>query len=650
MAWNVELPDAEWFDLTSHDIDKLVVDVNSAVEIAIDTETSGLDTARDRAYYWSIAFADRRISMPASTFPFFKEAFTDPNKIWIMCNAKFDMHMLQNCGVWLEGTIADVSVMHALLYEEKPHGLKEMTHQILGWTWRSFESTFGKIGKEEGSRPLDLLMEMERKNKSALVEYTANDAYGTLKLYYALLQELEEANTYSLYPDKYPTLLEYFFMLCAPFTKVLYECERNRFKVDTKKLKDLEKPMLDEIASIEKEAWKIAGKPINISSNQQLAKYLFEERGIKTKSGNKSVDKKTLDEIADKDPIVPIVVRHRKLSKILKTYVYGIDKMLINGRVGYRFNQDIARTGRLSSSNINVQNIPRPDSDKFGMRKAFISSENCSLIVIDYEQLEMRLLAAAAMEPDMIAIFLEGKDIHMGNAELVFGPILSDELKREITYKDFIWAKKTEGALKQDKTGDLAKTITPQQLHEIERIMWARQAAKAIGFGLNYGMGANSLASRIGCTVDKAEGLIELYLGRYPAVKHFFQSAVEEAVTYGYAFTVLGRRRYLKELRSLKKSDISRAQRQASNAPIQGSAADVAMCAMLKVEALGLKKKYGCKMLVQVHDELVFECPDEYVDICLPIIKETMEHPFPTDLAVPLTTSAAKGKSWAEAK
>jgi len=307
------------------------------------------------------------------------------------------------------------------------------------------------------------------------------------------------------------------------------------------------------------------------------------------------------------------------------------------GRIHTRFNQDVARTGRLSSSVPNMQNIPNPERDKFRIRRAFVPEKGYTMVVADYDTLEMRLLACASMEPSMVQMIREGKDIHMGNATLVFGAIDGFD------YDEIAAAKKVD---KKVKNGELPESALTDRMHHLLK---RRLQVKTIGFGLNYGMKEKKLARDLGIEVDEATDLMEAYMGRYPAVREFFEEAVAETQATGYSFTLLGRRRFLPDI--IAGDDMSRwkAERQATNTPIQGSAADVVKMAMLRCFYEGdLERQYGCKMLLQVHDELMFECPDENVAVVQPIIREMMEHSLPTDLAVPLTVSMGVGHSWAE--
>lgn len=287
-----------------------------------------------------------------------------------------------------------------------------------------------------------------------------------------------------------------------------------------------------------------------------------------------------------------------------------------------------------NSSNPNLQNIPRPENDKWNLRSAFIPEEGNAIIAVDYEQLEMRLLACAAMEPKMIEIFASGKDIHTGNVEMVFG----------IPYEDVVAAKATE---KKVKHGELPEEAMTEYIRECLR---RRNEIKAIGFGLNYGMGSTRLARQLGITREEAQGLINSYMSAYPAVREFFDEAVAETMASGFAFTVMGRRRNIQEIYSYRKDEKAQGERLATNTQIQGSAADVCKVAQVNLHKILLEERLGCKMLLQVHDELVFECPVEAVNEAMEEITDIMEHPFYHDLAVHLAVDGGSGDSWSVAK
>lgn len=667
MAWNVSIPDAEWYTAQSDSaaLQALVREVENHKTVALDTETTGLDYMRDIPLYWSLSWhandtgIPRRVAMRADTLPFFQHLFCDPSRDWVFANAKYDTHLLHQVGINIAGRLVDTQVMHALLYEDAPHKLDYMAQTVLGWDWKGFAKQFKRPKKARAKQPQetigDMLRRYEREDLAALVEYASNDAYGTLEIYYTLLKELEAAKTWSLYnsefsdPMRYPlvidTLADLFWKTEVPFTKVLWKCERNGMFIDVPYLKSIEEPVEKEIKHIHREIVRIVGRPINPNSPQQLRDYFIKEcslRPLKMTKGGKtgvkeaSIDADVLQDYADMgNPVARLLLKHRDLAKLLGTYVRGIqDNLDPYGRVHTHFNQDVARTGRLSSSEINLQNIPKPEDDAFKIRRAFIPERGNSLIVADYEQLEMRLLASAAMEQDMINVFLKGWDIHMGNAALVFG----------VPYEDIEKAKKID---KKVKAGEMP----PEEMTEYyAKCLHYRGAAKAIGFGLNYGMKERNLAGRIGCDVETAKKLIDQYMDRYPTVKRFYAEAISTVQKKGYAFTLLGRRRFLPEILSATSMERWRAERQASNVPIQGTAADIVKMAMIACDEANFLDKYGWHMLIQVHDELAFEGPEETTEQCKAEIKEIMEHPLPTDLAVPTLVSIGSGHNWMDSK
>lgn len=672
MPWNVHLPKAEWYTLNDEKLDGIVREVIDQPLVAIDTETTGLVTWKDIPLFWSLSWGNRRLCMPASTLPAFQRAFQDYDKDWVFANAKYDCHILANVGVELKGRLIDTQVMHALIYEEQPHGLKSMAQQILGWRWSDFFDTFKPQMVPDGSGGMrretigEMLLRFERENLSKLVEYASNDAYGTLRIYEALKKQLEEEFVFSLYPEKYGTLADLFFQVEAPFTKVLYSCERNGIRLDLPFFKSKEGPVQESIDRIERKINQLAGRPLNPNSPTQLREYFFEElklpplslsKGGKSGVRSPSVDSSFLEHYSGTIEMAMLVLEHRDLAKTMGTYIEGLQERVDPyGRVHTRFNQDIARTGRLSSSDPNLQNIKSAEDDKFELRRGFIPDDGNDLIVVDYEQLEMRLLAAAALEPKMIKIFEDGKDIHMGNAELVFGK------KFGVTYEEILAAKKKDKMVKVEVDRINKSSLSPnaKQAEVVKALalmsekdhlcLFLRRGSKEIGFGLNYGMKENNLAKRIGVDVETAKDYIREYMATYPAVEQFYAEAIAETLQNGCAYTLLGRRRYLPEIRSLRQDERWGAERKAVNNQIQGTAADAVRLAMLHCYRSGLEKQYGCRMLLQVHDELVFECPKEYVQEVKEIIRDCMEHPFPTDLAVALPVSMGSGANWLEAK
>ena len=656
MGWNVQIPDAQWFTRETEGLDGLIREIGDLKNVAIDTETTGLNYMKDIVLYWSLSWDSKdkpgfiqRACLRSDVLPFFDPIFKDPTREWDFVNAKFDMHMLYNTGVNLTGKVFDTCVMHALLYDEAPHRLEYMARQLLGWQWKDdFKQGF----KTEG--PQNFLPRLEREDLTRLVEYASNDAYGTLCCYQKLKKELEAAGTWSLYPEHFATLSDYFYKLEAKFTRVLWKCERRGMHIDMDFLQNIERPVSEDITRLEREVNHIVGRIINLNSRDQLANYFFHEKGYQPKKmtgGGKtgikkpSVDFDTLEYLYEEygDPVAEKMLVHRDCTKLHGTVegiMNGLDQF---GRVHTHFNQDVARTGRLSTKDIQFQNLPTVENDKHKTRKSFNAEPDNELIVVDYQALEMRLLASGAMEPDMIQIFLDGKDIHMGNASLVF----------EVPYDDIVLAKKID---KKVKEGELSESaMTEYVVHCLE----ARARAKTIGFGLNYGMREGKLARSIKTTKEVAKALLEKYMARYPAVTQFFDDAVNDARQTGYAYTLLGRRRFLPEIVSNNKMERLEAERRAGNTVIQGTAANVAMMAMILIDESSIEDDYGCYMLNQVHDELIFECDKENTKQASLEIVDIMEHPFrqfdaprnyETEMKVPLKVSLGTGPDWSSAK
>lgn len=663
MPWNVHLPPAEWYSPTppvetarfpysgawKFDIEPIIREALDQDVISLDTETTGLNIVKDVPIFWSLAWGERRMCMPISTLPMFREVFAQKNKRWIFANAKYDVHMLAQMNLHLAGEWCDTQVMHALLYEEQSHKLKDMARQILQWKWSEFKDTFGLSEKRDGA-VAEALFRCEKENLPLLIEYASNDAYGTLKIYEKLKKELEATQTYSLYPEEFGTMADIFFKTEMPYTKVLWGMERKGIRINTEYLESLNTPAQKRLEELEREITRLAGELVNPDSPVQMRKIFIDKLGLKPlrwtkggKSGVKqpSVDYDFLDYYKNEVPLCKVMLEHRDLAKLSGTYITGLHKRLDTfGRAHTRYNQDVARTGRLSSSDPNLQNIPKPENDQFQLRGAFIPADGMDLIVVDYSALEMRLLACAAQDPLMSQIFLDGKDIHMGNAEMVFGrrcnpPMVYDEIKA---------AKKIDGQVKEGKLGPEAMT------ERVKLALYYRGAIKNIAFGMNYGMKENKLARDLGITKDEALALMDEYMNTYPAVSRFYEESILETEATGFSYTLIGRRRFHPEILSANKMDRWTAQRQATNNQIQGTAADVVRFAQLMIDAAGIEEQFGCRMLMQVHDELVFECPKETSDQVMPVIRDLMEHPFFTDLSVPLEVSMSKGPSWMHAK
>ena len=644
--WNIQLPDTEYYDHNSPGLMAVVREVIDTPEVAIDTETTGLINWKDIPLYFSLAWGTRRMTLNVSALPYFAEAFKDKNKRWILANAKYDAHILANVGIVIAGELVDVQVMHSLLYEEQPHNLKYMNFHLFGWKWADFQDTFGKISKTQS--PQQMIEKAERENFKLLCEYAANDAWGTWMCYLELRRQLEAAPTHSLFrgpPLNIVTLWDLFNKVEVPYTKVLWKMERRGVRINVPYLEKIRPVAEKEIDELDRQICKIAGRvDFNPNSPDQLVDYFIHHLKLRPqkmtkggKSGNKkpSIDADYLAYHAAEVPMAKLILRRRSVGKLHGTFIVGIGDLVDSkGRIHSTFNQDVARTGRLSSKDPNVQQIPKSENDTWHMRGAFITDDDMDMIVGDYEQLEMRLLAAGSLEPKMIDVINKGWDIHMGNAAILYGA----------DYEEVKAAKKTDGDVKKGKLPASAMTA------RIFELLGFRADAKQLGFALIYGQGVRATAAALGCTVEEAQEKMDLFEQTYPGAVAFKAEAIEEAAMTGYAFTILGRRRNVQELESFHRGDRNRGERIAVNTPIQGSAADVVKLAQIYIDASNLDYHFGCFPLMAVHDELAFEAPKTTSAEALWEIREWMEHPFPVDLPVALAVDIKRGNTWKEAK
>jgi len=499
--WNIDVPVSKYVQgvgpaapdtVETASIESVVRALEDQKMIAIDTETTGLSNVSDYPLYWSVSWGKERVALHASTLPHFKHVLADTSKTWLLANAKFDMHMLANYGTPIQGKVHCIQVMHALLFAEESHKLKDMANDLLGNKWTDFQNTFGKISKKKGVTAEDVIRRAEVQDMPLLVEYACLDAWGTMELYYILKKMLEKELTYSLYPDTWPyivTLWDYFARVEAVYTRVLWDQERVGIKIDMERVNDISPTIKKGLDNAEREVWRLAGRKLSTDSPDQLREKFFgpKERGNfglkplkKTKGGKKgepkaSTDAEVLQRIAEGNyprearELAGAILDYRDFAKMYKTYIVGIGRYVdARDRIHTTYNQDIARTGRLSSKEPNLQNIPNPEKDtRWRIRSVFIAREGYTLIVVDYKQLEMRLLACAANDPDMQGVFHRNWDIHMGNASLMYG----------VPYDDIVLAKKTRKAVD-------AKELEESALTEyMVECLGYRNDVKNIGFG-----------------------------------------------------------------------------------------------------------------------------------------------------------------------
>ncbi len=513
-------------------------------------------------------------------------------------NAKYDLEVLAEHNIALAGLEFDTMIAEWLINPERGNlGLKNLAWARLGQEMTSITDLIGK-GKGQIS--------MAQVPVEQVVQYAGADVDMTYRLVEVLRPELTRLKLEKLFRE-----------VEMPLIPVLVDMERAGVKLDVEHLRRMSKALEERLHELEWEIQQIVGHPFNINSTQQLSDVLFKELHLpaaglrKTQSGHFSTAAEVLEKLRGKHRVVDLVLEHRQLSKIKGTYVDALPA-LINprtGRVHTDFNQTGAVTGRLSSSNPNLQNIPIRTEIGREVRKAFIAEEGCKLISADYSQVELRILAHASREPALLAAFRRGEDIHAATASAVLG-IPIDQ-------------------------------VTPEQ----------RRLAKTINFGVIYGISGYGLADRTELTQEEAERFINAYFARYPKVREYLEGLKRQAAEQGYVETLLGRRRYFPELAPGAQTSFNQrraSERMAVNAPIQGSAADIIKIAMCRLHSALKARRLRTRLILQVHDELVLEAPDEEVEEVKPLIVEIMENAYPLD--PPLKVDVKVGQNWEEAK
>lgn len=649
------VPPVTWVD-TPEDFMKFARHVRDTKECAQDTETTGINRSVDHVLFWSACPDDKsRYCFSREMLPLWDaELSQDPDIKWYYTNQNFDFSMLMNSGVRAPRGDSYCTLAMDWLFDENRqgrHGLKETAQDYLELNMREFKEAFK--GKKKNESIQDRLLRAMDEEFESAISYASLDAWATFRVFHALKKRLE-----GMHSMDGMCLWDYFEEVEMPFTRVLHNCCRRGIMVDVGYLDELSPRIETDIIEIQKRLNKIAGKELNPNSTQQLRYLFFDKLGLKSikmtsggTSGNRqpSTDASCLQRWAeDGVEAAQLLIQHRELAKMKGTYVDGLRKWVDDElRIHPTLTQHVTVTGRLSSVDPNLQNIPRPGGDKFGIRSAFMPKQDHVLVVVDYEQLEMRLMAHYSQDPNMIEVIKKGWDIHTGTASLMFGH----------NYDDIIAAIKKKKAAAKDESIHLT---------QLEKDMcFARQASKNIGFGLNYGEGPQKLGRELGVSVERAKELMAQYFKPYPRVQEFIEGVHAFILDNAMVETILGRPRRFHEMHEIgrlldkctrwnlpgsAKMNLARAERQSVNSVIQGSAADVAKMAMIKCEFDPRLRRLGVDMLLQVHDELLFEVPEDCVDEAMPIICHNMEHPFGDDLLVPLDVDAGKGYSWSSAK
>ena len=570
----------------------LSLDTETTSKSAIDAELVGLSFAvkEFEAFYVPVP-ANREEALRIVNI--FKEVYEDPKILKIGQNLKYDLEVLRNYGITLAGPMFDTMIAHYLIQPELHHNMDYMAEIYLNYQTIHIDELIGPKGKNQRSMR-DLL-------PSQVYEYAAEDADVTLRLKNKLEPELKKYECEKL-----------FYEIEMPLMPVLAEMELNGVCLDTDSLKETSNVLTSRINELEARIYELAGSPFNIASPKQVGEILFDklkiiEKAKKTKTGQYVTSEEVLQQLRNKHEIVADILEHRGLKKLIGTYIDALPK-LINPRTGHihtSFNQTITATGRLSSSDPNLQNIPIRGEDGKEIRKAFVPEPGCLFFSADYSQIELRVMAHLSKDENMINVFREGKDLHAATAANIYKKDIADVTRDE------------------------------------------RTKSKRANFGIIYGITVFGLAERLDIPRDEAKMLIEGYFATFPQVHNYMEKSKEIARQKGYVTTLFGRRRYLPDINSHNATVRGFAERNAINAPIQGTAADIIKVAMIRIHERFKKEGIKSKMILQVHDELNFSVYPEEKEKVERIVLEEMQGAFA--LAVPLVADSGFGQNWLEA-
>ncbi|MEY3351066.1 MAG: polymerase [Bacteroidota bacterium] len=586
-------------------IDALIKSLQLEKEICFDTETTGLDAnaaelvglsfaVRPGAAYYVPCPPDRTTT--TALLARFNILFDHASIKWIGQNIKFDLLILKNYGIEISGEVFDTMLAHYVIEPEGKRSMDLMSAKYLGYEPIHIEELIGKKGKNQGNmRDVDV---------EKVKEYAGEDADITLQLKHILEPQIKEKNVEKVFNE-----------VENPLVKVLMDMEYEGVKVDVDFLKEYSKELDREAKIAEESVYRIAGVRFNLASPKQLGEVLFEKlkldpKAKKTKTGQYATGEDVLIKLSHQFPIVTDILAFRELTKLKSTYVDALPE-LINpktSRVHTTYGQAVAVTGRLASNNPNLQNIPvRSDRGK-EIRKAFIARDkNHVLISADYSQIELRIVAAISGDPNMCEAFRLGKDIHTATAAKVYG-VKEEEVTKEMRYK-----------------------------------------AKSVNFGIIYGQGAFGLADNLGISRTEAKTIIDNYKKEFAGITAYMDSTINFAREKGYVETLMGRKRWLRDINSSNFTVRGFAERNAINSPIQGTAADMIKLAMIKVHKAIRQEGFKSKMILQVHDELIFDVVRSEADSLKSLILENMQSALQLPHQVPVIAEAGIGENWLEA-
>ena len=596
LNYNYQLVDNE------EKLSQLLQNIVTQSVLSLDTETTSTDPIRAELVGMSFSYAENQafyVPVPADRSEAqkivdrFRPVFENREIMKVGQNIKYDMLVLANYGVQLQGPLFDTMVAHYVLQPELRHNMDYLAEIYLNYQTIHIEELIGPKGKNQGN--------MRDLPPASVYEYACEDADVTLKLKNKLEKELDENNVRKLFEE-----------IEMPLIPVLAYMERNGVRIDTEALKETSRHFTLRMKQIEEEVYQLAGTEFNIASPKQVGEVLFDrlkivEKAKKTKTGQYVTSEEVLESLRGKHEVVGKILEHRGLKKLLGTYIDALPQ-LINpetGRIHTSFNQTVTATGRLSSSNPNLQNIPIRNEDGKEIRKAFIPDDGCIFFSADYSQIELRIMAHLSGDPHMIEAFQKGQDIHAATASKIYKVPLEE--------------------------------VTREQ----------RSKAKTANFGIIYGISVFGLAERLNVDRKEAKELIDGYFENYPHVKEYMDESIRIARERGYIETIFKRKRYLPDINSRNAVVRGYAERNAINAPIQGSAADIIKVAMVRIYQRFLKEGIQSKMILQVHDELNFSVLPEEQEKVKQIVIEEMESAY--KMKAPLLADSGWGQNWLEA-
>jgi DNA polymerase-1 len=591
---------------TEKELEDMIAQIKKAGEVSMDTETTSLSPVEAELVGMSFSIREREgWYLPLLSRGIFSESYPDPGRSLSLLkplltdpavrkigqNIKYDIIVLMNYGIEVAGVAFDTMVASYLLSpNERRHNMDDLAEKYLNYRTITFKDLVG-AGKSA--------VPVEEVPLDRISEYAIEDADVTYRLYAIFRKKIDEEDLSTLFHD-----------IEMPLIPVLADMERAGVKIDTGYFKKLEAQNLKMLREVEEKIYDSAGRAFNINSTRELSQVLFEELRLKpqrkTKTGL-STDIRVLESLRGAHPVIDHLISYRTLSKLKNTYIDTLPKLILKktGRIHTSYNQTVAATGRLSSSDPNLQNIPVRDEMGKGIRHGFVPEKGCVLMSADYSQIELRVAAHLSGDGNMIRAFKEGIDIHAMTASSVFGVPIDG--------------------------------VTPEM----------RRQAKVINFATIYGVSPFGLSQQAEIGIREAAEFIRLYFEAYPGIKQYVDSTIEFARKNGYVKTLLGRKRGIADIDSETSFRREGAERMAINTPIQGTSADMIKIAMINISDEFRKKKLKTKMIMQVHDELVFESPEDELDTVKKIVIEKMEHAL--DLSVPIKVDIGIGKNWEEA-